>query len=133
MVKVNTVAKIIRARITSTTLLLLKIFVFTFVYMPFMAGVFYFVLSPILLLAIPLSSLILCTLDGIRTSYGSALFLSIFASIFIPGIVVVCWIMTWLYKIYSWVLQLNTLMILSIMMMVMVVKFEAHEMIWTIG
>lgn len=106
----NFVTNIRRDMIPAT---MLKILGFVLIFLPFAAGLFYFVISPMLLLMIPLSSLVLCIANGLYPPPGFLVIVSMIVIISI-GIRVGIWVLVASYRLYSWMLQMNNYVILCL-------------------
>lgn len=107
---------------------LLKMMGFVLIFLPFIAGLFYFVLSPMLLLMIPLSSLILCVANGLYPSPG---FLFLVSNIALAslGAKIVMSLLVGSWSLYCWLLHMDMFVILSIMLLLAVAGFYDYETI----
>jgi hypothetical protein len=107
---------------------LLKMLGFVFGFLPFVVGFFYFALSPILLLMIPLSSLILCVVNGLYPPPGFLVLVSMIVGISL-GFRVAVWMLLGTYQLYSWLLQINQYMILIILLLLAIAGLWDYEVI----
>lgn len=116
----------IRRDVLPTTVLTMLGFVLIF--LPFVAGLFYFVISPMLLFMIPLSSLILCVANGLYPSPGFLLLVSIIALASL-GAKIIFSLMVGSWSLYCWLLRMNIVVILSIMLLLAVAGYYDYETI----
>lgn len=96
-----------------------KLVGFNFVFLPFIAGGLYYIISPsgLFLLAIPLSSLIICSLVGLY--HPSVANFTIFMTLLILCVKMVLWMMSTLYRVYVSIVRMHAsiiqLFILSVL------------------
>lgn len=110
------------------TTTLLKMVGFVFIFLPFVVGLFYFALSPLILTMIPISSLILCVANGFYPP-PSFLFLVLTIALFFVSVKVLNWVVVVSYQIYSRLLEMNLKVMLVLMMVLAVAGLCDQEVI----
>jgi hypothetical protein len=110
------------------TTTLLKMVGFVFIFLPFVVGLFYFALSPLILTMIPISSLILCVANGLYPP-PSFLFLVLTIALFFVSVKVLNWVVVVSYQIYSRLLEMNLKVMLVLMMVLAVAGLCDQEVI----
>jgi len=96
-----------------------KMLGFVFVFLPFLAGFFY-VISPPYLLAVPLSFLTVCTLDGILGAMPS--FISIIC--LIAWWKTAFWMLTHVFCLYSWFVKRTFSVLIFLMCIALVIAVQ---------
>lgn len=103
-----------------------KLFGFIFAFIPFLAGCFYSTVSQVLLLAIPLTSLAMCTVAGLYVPNLMNLLLSI--SLLLIGARIVYWFLLLAYHFYSWMLETNQSIFLVVTLIAIAGVFERNAL-----